>query len=651
MKKDGQKSLWQRTKAWLYPAVKKRKRAALEKNDKGSSDSLSSTEFTDRTIPDSSSEIHLDLEGGLPSLPSMYADEPEAAEEGGRAETRPAEPKAEARVGEVFESMMSAGEESWHEEVATLTPTQLVEATFRRLFPDTFQYALPVWPHKSVDKLLWKWDAAYSRLLRAEAHYEAGGCAKRPTHRAERCGGPGSKVDSIDYWAHSVREAEAAIAREQHRILGGLTSPSFFAFFLTQKDAALAAQTRIHSEDGHSFRVMEAPGPEEVNWQVLWKTSRERSVREILVFPLIVLIMLIPMGLFSGTLAQATSAICGGPDAAQGGRLSFLATSWYCRDDSLARPLITSLLPSLLLTTWQSLIMPLVLYIFAQMEGQHASLSSLDRRISGLFFTWGVFNVFLGAMLGGSIFSKIRLILEVPAATPDILGAALTTSSNFFINFVIIQAFAVNPSRILFPHFGVIFDLLQCCGCCRPRNEKEKVWRNSSLSIGYGREIGGIMLIYIMALSYAACSPIILPFALCYFLTAWVMWRYTILYMTERCYESGGLLWDQVFNHVCWCLFIFEFFTGCVFLANSAFVQASILWVTVTPLLYKFHSYARARYGEAVAHMPLETALAAPEARVAPVVYTPASLRPGASGWYPEYGKAWENWGVPLYTP
>ncbi len=68
----------------------------------------------------------------------------------------------------------------------------------------------------------------------------------------------------------------------------------------------------------------------------------------------------------AGTLAQATAAICGGPGAAQGGgRLSFLATSWYCRDDSLARPLITSLLPSLLLTTWQSLIMPVVLYMCA----------------------------------------------------------------------------------------------------------------------------------------------------------------------------------------------------------------------------------------------------------------------------------------------
>ncbi|CAL8472023.1 g11565 [Coccomyxa elongata] len=639
-RKGNLKPWWQRSKAWLYPAVKKRKHSAAEGRDQSPSGSLAAA--------DSLKEVHLDLQG----MPSLYAEEPVAVEEGAKPALRPTEPKAESRVQEVFESNMSVGEESWHEEVASLTPTQLVEATFRRLFPDTFQYALPVWKHKSVDQLLWQWDEAYSRLLRAEARFEATGCSKRPTHRSERCGGPGSKVDTIDFWAQRVRQIETAIHREQHRILGGPTTLSFFAFFLTQKDAALAAQTRIHSEDGHSFRVMEAPGPEEVNWQVLWKTSRERSLREVLVFPLIVFIMLVPMGLFSGTLAQATAAICGGPSAAQGGgRLSFLATSWYCRDDSLARPLITSLLPSLLLTTWQSLIMPIVLYIFAQMEGQHASLSSLDRRISGLFFTWGVFNVFLGAMLGGSIFSKIRLILEVPVKTPDILGAALTTSSNFFINFVIIQAFAVNPSRILFPHFGVVFDLLKCCGCCRPHNEKEKVWLNSSLSIGYGREIGVIMLIYIMALAYAASSPIILPFALCYFLTAWVMWRYTILYMTERCYESGGLLWDQVFNHVCWCLFIFEFFTGCVFLANSAFVQASLLWVTLTPLLYKFHSYARARYGEAVAHMPLETALAAPEARVAPMVYTPPSLRPGASGWYPEYGKAWENWGVPLYVP
>ena len=59
LRKDGLENWWQRTKAWMYPAVKKRKRAAAEKADKGSSASLSAAELTDRTM-DSSSEIHLD---------------------------------------------------------------------------------------------------------------------------------------------------------------------------------------------------------------------------------------------------------------------------------------------------------------------------------------------------------------------------------------------------------------------------------------------------------------------------------------------------------------------------------------------------------------------------------------------------------------
>lgn len=28
------------------------------------------------------------------------------------------------------------------------------------------------------------------------------------------------------------------------------------------------------------------------------------------------------------------------------------------------------------------------------------------------------------------------------------------------------QAFAINPSRLVFPYFGVVTNLLQCCGLC-----------------------------------------------------------------------------------------------------------------------------------------------------------------------------------------
>ena len=41
---------------------------------------------------------------------------------------------------------------------------------------------------------------------------------------------------------------------------------------------------------------------------------------------------------------------------------------------------------------------------------------------------------------------------------------------------------------------------------------------------------------------------------------------------------------------------------------------------------------------------PLETAHTAPQAKVDPHVYMPPQLREGAAGWYPEYGKPWENW-------
>ena len=73
----------------------------------------------------------------------------------------------------------------------------------------------------------------------------------------------GARVDSINHWAARVRELEAAIAGARARALAAPPSAAFFAFFTSQKAAAIAAQANLHPEDGHSFRVVEAPGPEE----------------------------------------------------------------------------------------------------------------------------------------------------------------------------------------------------------------------------------------------------------------------------------------------------------------------------------------------------------------------------------------------------
>ncbi len=41
----------------------------------------------------------------------------------------------------------------------------------------------------------------------------------------------------------------------------------------------------------------------------------------------------------------------------------------------------------------------------------------MDRRICELFFFWSVFNVFLGAMFGGAIFSQLAQSIKDPGDT------------------------------------------------------------------------------------------------------------------------------------------------------------------------------------------------------------------------------------------
>ena len=58
--------------------------------------------------------------------------------------------------------------------------------------------------------------------------------------------------------------------------------------------------------------------------------------------------------------------------------------------------------------------------------------------------------------------------------------------------------------------------------------------------------------------------------------------------------------------------------------------------------------YCGIRYGNAVKHILLEMAAAAPRAQLDPRTYMGPALRP--TGWHPETGKAWECWAMPTYS-
>jgi hypothetical protein len=74
----------------------------------------------------------------------------------------------------------------------------------------------------------------------------------------------GEEVDKIDFFAQKVRRLEKEIPATRSKILADPPCHAYFVIFNSQKDAAIAAQANIHPEDGNSFQIKEAPGPEEV---------------------------------------------------------------------------------------------------------------------------------------------------------------------------------------------------------------------------------------------------------------------------------------------------------------------------------------------------------------------------------------------------
>jgi len=67
---------------------------------------------------------------------------------------------------------------------------------------------------------------------------------------------------------------------------------------------------------------------------------------------------------------------------------------WYCTSHSalatFLKALLTSFVPALIVVLWQGLCVPRLIYLVAQAEGRHLSLSSLDRRMGEIFFYWWV---------------------------------------------------------------------------------------------------------------------------------------------------------------------------------------------------------------------------------------------------------------------
>ncbi|KAG2500669.1 hypothetical protein HYH03_001435 [Edaphochlamys debaryana] len=556
----------------------------------------------------------------------------------------------------------------------------IVSATFQKLFPDEFDRAIPVINHKEVDQLLSKVDwhmAQYEFAKKYEAKTgvklmrRSGFCGLWGEHRRVRTYHR-NKINALMAKVNDAKKAafNGKIDEKGEWVYPGKT-PSWFVFFRTQRAAAVAAQCVLHAEDNRRFRVHAAPGPEEVNWQTLWSDFHNRDLRYNLCRPFIVLIILFPIGIFTGGLMQLDYLLCpkdncppaplymppsslNMPPPPPACEQKGVEWEWYCNEGNFLsqglKRLLTGWVPSLLITLWQGMVLPICFTLLVTASRQCLSLSSTDRTIARYVFLFAVFNVFLGGVIGSTIVQGINTAIEKgPGEIFSLIGSYLPTSSNYFINMVMFRAMVTVPLRMLWPHIGIRMYLLRRylrLSCVITAREKAALM--APVSPRYGFEIGMIMLIFLITSGFAVVSPLILPFGILYFVIAWLLWRWSLLYVYVRKYESGGTFWPWVFSRVMVSLALFALFTGCVFITRQAYPQACVLFVTVPIILIRFNTYCYFRFQQGVDAVPLEAAVSGPAARVDPWVYMPPPLLPSLAGWNPDWGKVWQGWNMPL---
>lgn len=290
---------------------------------------------------------------------------------------------------------------------------------FTDLFGEDFDDLIPIYPTKAVDKLIGQWDNACAQLERAqhdllsltvqesevqrknmEATAEGREKPGSQSPTTTRCFGlfPGkdaarrNKIDVLKKKIHTLSEKttelQEKITIKRDEVLSDIPSTCFFATFKSQEAAAIAAQANLNPVQQRLFNVQAAPSPDDINWPTLTRSWWQRQSRPVFALPLILFIMLLPIGAFTGAFAQLTIAICGTPADSEA---AWSPDSWYCSDDRWAefsRNLMTSLAPTLFLSMYHMIILPVLVYYAAQAEGQHYSLSALDLRCASLFYYW-----------------------------------------------------------------------------------------------------------------------------------------------------------------------------------------------------------------------------------------------------------------------
>ncbi|CAM9545889.1 unnamed protein product, partial [Phaeothamnion confervicola] len=192
-----------------------------------------------------------------------------------------------------------------------------------------------------------------------------------------------------------------------------------------------------------------------------------------------------------------------------------------------------------------------------------------------------VANLFL-LIIGGSFISQISDVIDDPMSIATLLAEAIPGKAVFFVNLAITATCT-----------GLMLELSQLVAVIvkiyvMPKIKKPGMYTQRQLdasltpgALKWGWIYPAIIFQFLVALVYAAITPMMLCFSAVYFCTAYSVFRHNTLYIYAQGNEGGGAIFYPLYSILMSCLYIAEF----VFLAYLGLKQASVASPLMIPVI------------------------------------------------------------------
>jgi hypothetical protein len=335
-------------------------------------------------------------------------------------------------------------------------------------------------------------------------------------------------------------KADKKLAKDEKRVLPPVIRKSDvcgtgFVTFKSRRTQISACQLPVLAEHHTGVVVIPAPAPSDLLWANI--STEPKSIEVISSYTGI---MYKAGLLFYGLILAFIAAVS---------TLSNLETflPFISSLDPVSKSIIEGQLPIIMVIVFIAMI-PVIMTIVATSVQKRKTVSDVQVEVFNWFFLYSIANVYL-MLLAGSIFNALSDAIDNPASIITLLGSALPTVSNFFINYMLTLLLTGTPVFLLRIGPLVVYKLFRMIF-------GEKLTRRTLIEgplanfpINYGTILPKILYLVCIVQTYWVIAPILLGVGALLFGATLLVWKYHLMYVVVPNYQSGGVFFYGLFKY------------------------------------------------------------------------------------------------------